>query len=74
MTLVEILRPVVRCGHAEPDVGSQPLAFSVQNGCDAFLRTSSQISGTILEPFLLCMYCGYILYLYCNRAACTTVL
>ena len=74
MTLVKILRPVVRGGHAEPDVGSQSLAFSVQNGCDAFLRTSSQISGAILELFVLYMYCVYMLYLYCIRAACTTVL
>lgn len=60
VTPVKVFRPVVRGGHAEPDVGSQSLAFSVQNGCDAFLRTPSQISGAILESFVLYMYCVYI--------------
>lgn len=56
VTLVKILRPVVRGGRAEPVVGSQSLAFSVQNGCDAVLKISSQISGAILELFALYMY------------------
>lgn len=63
MTLVKILRLVVRGGHAEPDIGSQSLAFSVQNGCDAFLRTSSQISDAVLQPFVLYIYCIYIVFL-----------
>jgi len=72
MTLVKVLRPLVRGGHAEPDAGSRSLAFSVENERDAFLRTSSQISGAILEL----LYYIHVVFIYCIciRAACTTVL
>lgn len=66
VTLVKIRRPVVRGGRAEPVVGSQSLAFSVQNGCDAFLKNIVPDLWCYIRAvciiYVLCIYIVFVLY------------